>query len=379
MYSQKKVVIVGPAYPLRGGIAASNNRLAKAFEEEGYEVIIYSFSLQYPSFLFPGTSQTTNEAAPFPLKIKTVINSVNPLNWIKTGKQIKKEKADLIVVRYWIPFMGASLGTILRIVGNRAPRIGLTDNVMPHEARPGDTALTRYFLGACDGFVTMSEQVAKELDHFQNSKPVATTVHPLYDHFGDQIKKETARQHVGLPIHDKIILFFGFIRQYKGLDLLLQAMADDRIRKEKIKLLIAGEFYENEEDYQKMISQLNISEDVIIRSAFIPDEEVRFYLSAADVVIQPYRNATQSGVTPLAFHFEKPTIVTNVGGLPELVKDEEVGLVTGVDPEEIATSILKFYTMGEDHFLPFLQNAKKKYAWSELVHTIESVVKSVGK
>lgn len=338
---------------------------------------MYSFSLQYPKILFPGKSQITDDPPPFTLKIHSVINSVNPLSWWKTGRNIKKENADSIVIRFWIPFMGACLGTILRIVGSKAPRIGLTDNVKPHESRPGDAVLTRYFLNSCDGFVTMSSQVTRELDEFRNTKPVVTAVHPLYDHFGDAVPKDEARKHLDLPMAEKIVLFFGFIRHYKGLDILLEAMKDERIQKQNIKLLVAGEFYENEDDYQKLIEKLDIGESVIIRSNFIPDQEVRYYLSVADVVVQPYRNATQSGVTPLAFHFEKPTIVTNVGGLPELVSDNEVGFVTKPEAASIAEAILKFYSMGSEHFVPHIQRTKKKYAWSGLVKAIEQVATEI--
>lgn len=366
-----KVIIIGPAHPLRGGLATFNQRLAKQFNDEGHECSIVSFSLQYPSFLFPGTTQYSTDAAPDGLAIHTLINSVNPLNWLSAGMKMKKWKPDVLVVRYWLPFMGPALGTILRQVKkNRHTKIVcIADNVIPHEKRPGDVAFTKYFLKSIDAFVTMSEKVLNDLRKF-TGKPAQLVQHPLYDNFGEAIAKEDARNFLKLNQSDKIILFFGFIRQYKGLDLVLKAMADEKIRKENIKLLIAGEFYENDRPYLQLIKENNLEERIILKTNFIPDSEVKYYLCSGDCVIQPYRNATQSGVTPLAYHFEKPMIVTNVGGLPSLVPHEKVGLVCEPNPQSIAGAILKFYQLGEEFFIPHLRTEKKKYSWSKLTEAI---------
>jgi glycosyltransferase involved in cell wall biosynthesis len=366
-----KVIIIGPAHPLRGGLATFNQRLCKQFADEGHECSIVSFSLQYPGFLFPGTTQYSSDPAPENITIHTLINSVNPLNWILTGKKIKNLRPDIIVVRYWLPFMGPALGTILRQVSkNRHTRIVcIADNIIPHEKRPGDMAFTRYFVKACDAFVTMSKKVMDDLVNF-TKKPAQLVQHPLYDNFGTPIPKDEARKNLGLDPDQKIILFFGFIRQYKGLDLLLKAMADNRIKDQKIKLLVAGEFYESDKPYHDIINEFDLEGRVILRTNFIPDGEVRNYLCAADCVVQPYKNATQSGVTPLAYHFEKPMIVTNVGGLPSLVPHEKVGLVCEPDPTDIADSILRFYQLGEDYFIPHLRNEKQKYSWDKLTGTI---------
>jgi len=364
------VVIIGPAHPLRGGLATFNQRLAREFIQCGDDCSIYSFSLQYPSFLFPGTTQYSSEPAPEELKIHSVINSINPLNWIKVGNRLRKQRPDIIVVRYWLPFMGPALGTILRRVKkNKHTRIiCIADNIIPHEKRFGDTAFTKYFLKSCHAFVTMSEKVMNDLRSFEKSKPVRLVNHPLYDAFGDIISKSEARKHLGLPDNEKIILFFGFIRRYKGLDLLLNAMI--LLKNSGIKLLVAGEFYEDDKPYREQIRQLGINEQLILKTDFIPDSEVRYYLCAADAVIQSYRNATQSGVTPLAYHFEKPMIVTNVGGLPSLVPDQKAGLVVTPDPQAIAEGILKFYQLGENYFIPHLRTEKKKYSWTNLVNAI---------
>ena len=372
-----KVIIIGPGHPLRGGLATFNQRLAKEFIQSGYECSICSFSLQYPRIFFPGKSQYTNEPAPEGLLIRPLINSINPFNWIKVGNLLKNERPDIIVVRFWIPFMGPALGTILRRVkkNKHTKIICIADNVIPHEHRPGDRTFTRYFLKSCDAFITMSEKVMTDLRFFQKNKPVKIVQHPLYDNFGSPVSKDEARQKLGLPKEDKIVLFFGFIRHYKGLDILLQSMADERIKKAGIKLMIAGEFYEDNRKYFDLIDRLKIQDQLIVKTDFIPDLEVRDYLCAADAVIQPYRNATQSGVTPLAYHFEKPMVVTNVGGLASLVPHEKVGLVAEPTPRSIADAILRVYQLGEYYFIPQVRAEKKKYSWQTLIEAIMKLSK----
>jgi glycosyltransferase involved in cell wall biosynthesis len=371
------VVIIGPAYPLRGGLATFDQRLAREFIQQGFDCRIYSFSLQYPDFLFPGTTQYSTDPPPEGLTILSRINSINPFNWWSVGRELRRLKPDLIVVRYWLPLMGPALGTILRRVRKNGHTriIAITDNVIPHEKRPGDIPFTRYFLKSCDGFITMSEKVMQDLRTFQPDKPARQVLHPLYDNFGDPIPQNAARERlrakgVNIGDTDRILLFFGFIRKYKGLDIALEAMADPRIRAQGIRLLVAGEFYEDAGPYREQIARLGIDDLLLLRTDFIPDGEVRDYLCAADAVIQPYRNATQSGVTPLAYHFEKPMIVSNVGGLPALVPHEKVGLVAAPEPTAMADAILRFFTLGAAHFLPALRTEKEKYSWSRLVDSI---------
>ncbi|MBS1948250.1 MAG: glycosyltransferase [Bacteroidetes bacterium] len=377
----KTIIIIGPAHPLRGGLATFDQRLAAQFLSEGFDCSIYSFSLQYPSFLFPGTTQYSSGPPPANVKIYSKINSVNPFNWIKIGAELKKAAPDIIVVRYWLPFMGAALGKILRTAkkNNHSKIVAITDNVLPHEKRPGDNMLTKYFLKSCDAFITMSEKVMADLRTFEKTKPAKQALHPLYDNFGKIIPKAEARNQLGLNDADKIILFFGFIRKYKGLDILLEAMADERIRSEKIKLIVAGEFYEDEKPYYESIEKLNISSSLILRTSFIPDSEVKYYLCAADAVVQPYKSATQSGVTPLAYYFEKPMIVSNVGGLPNLVPHEKCGLVCEPVPKSIASAIIRFYQLGEHYFIPHLRIEKQKYSWQELVKNITDLADDVQK
>jgi glycosyltransferase involved in cell wall biosynthesis len=375
--SQKKIIIIGPAYPLRGGLASYDERLAKEFIDAGFDTSIYTFSYQYPSFLFPGTTQYSSERAPENIPIKVKINSVNPLNWIAVGNELKNIKPDIIVVRYWLPFMGPCLGTILRRVkkNHHTKVICIADNIFPHEKRPGDKAFTNYFLKPIDGFITMSQKVLEDLNQFAKNKPAKFVPHPLYDNFGAIISKEEARKKLGINPDDRVLLFFGFIRKYKGLDILLEAMKilKAQQKNQNLKLLVAGEFYEDEKNYHELLNDPEIKPSLILHTNFISDSEVKYYLCAADCVVQPYRSATQSGVTPLAYHFEKPMIVTNVGGLPSLVPDRKVGLIAEPDAQSIAEKISLYFELGETFFLPQLREEKKKYSWKAMTEAILSM------
>lgn len=374
-----KIAILGSAHPLRGGgLTTFNERLAYQLQQQGHEVIIYSFSLQYPSFLFPGKTQFTDEPAPEGLDIRAAVNSINPLNWLIVGAQIKRERFDLVIVRFWLPFMGPAFGTILRRVkSNGHTRVlCIADNIIPHEKRPGDRLFTNYFIGVVDVFVAMSKDVLKDVKTF-TSKPVFFSPHPVYDSYKEAVSKEEACQKLGLDPAKKYILFFGFIREYKGLDWLLEAMADERIRKAGIELIAAGEYYNKdvEANNNSIIERHKLQQVVHMRTDFIPNSEVRYYFSAADVVVQPYKHATQSGITQIAYHFEKPMVVTNVGGLAEVVPDGKVGFVAEPDPTAIATAILKFYEPGS---LPGLHenilHEKQKYSWDTFTDVMMKAV-----
>ncbi|WP_266204488.1 glycosyltransferase [Pontibacter kalidii] len=378
----RRVIIVGPAHPLRGGgMATFNERMAYAFQEAGCEVEIVTFRLQYPSFLFPGKSQFTTEPAPDGLRIKVLINSINPVSWWRAGQYIKKQKPDLVVFRYWLPFMGPALGTIARLIRrNKYSRIlAITDNVVPHEKRPGDEPLTRYFLSSCHGFVTLSRAVQQDLERFEPQKPNAYLPHPLYDNFGEAETKEAACAALGLDPKYNYLLFFGFIRAYKGLDLLLQAMADPQVQElHNLKLVVAGEFYEEAAPYHQLIEQLQLQDRLILRTDFIPNAEVRHYFCAADLVVQPYRHATQSGVTQVAYHFDKPMVVTRVGGLSELVPHGEVGYVVEPQPQAIAAAIHHFYSSGQATILAGnISKYKKRFSWSRFVQAVWELAERV--
>lgn len=362
-----KLVIIGPAWPLRGGLSAFDEKLATQFTEKGIQTKIDTFSLQYPNILFPGKSQYTTDPKPKDVNISVCINSINPLNWIKIGLQLYREKPDLIIVRFWIPFLAPCLGTILKIAkkNNHTKVISIVDNMIPHEKRMGDRLLTQYFVKTVDGFIAMSEKVKNDIKTFSH-KPVSISPHPIFNHFGDPITKMEARTQLGLSQEKKIILFFGYIRKYKGLDLLIQAMSSESIKKLNIQLMIVGEFYEDARTYHDLVISLGLQNQISFYSNYIPDGEVKNYVCSADFIIQPYKNATQSGVTPLAYHFEKPMLVTNVGGLADTVPNLKTGIVVEPTTNAIVKGIETLYELGENHFIPNIIEEKKKYSWAQM-------------
>jgi len=372
-----KVVIIGPAYPLRGGLATYNERLARAFRAAGDEVRLVTFSLQYPDFLFPGQTQFSTEAGPADLDIEVSLNSVNPLSWLGVGRRLRRERPDLVVFRFWLPFMGPALGTVARLVrGNGHTRVvAITDNAIPHEKRPGDGPLTRYFLSACDGFVTMSRAVLADLQQLGfGAKPALYRPHPLYDNFGPAKPKGEALAALGLAPAFRYVLFFGFIRAYKGLDILLEAMADARVAALPVKLIIAGEFYEDAAPYEALIKKYNLEGQLVRATDFIPNERVADYFSAADLVVQPYKNATQSGVSQVAYHFGRPMLVTDVGGLAELIPAGVVGYVVPPTAAAIADALVDFYTHDRgEAFAAGVRQEAKKFSWEVMVAALKEV------
>ncbi|MES2397585.1 MAG: glycosyltransferase [Bacteroidota bacterium] len=381
-FSKQKVILVGPAFPLRGGIANSNEELCRAMNAAGIDAKIFSFSLQYPNFLFPGKTQYDNGIGPKDIIIETKINSVNPFNWLKVAKQIKHEKPDYVIFRFWLPFMGPCMGTIAKLVkwGTNIKTIAITDNVIPHEKRPGDKMFTNYFVNQCDGFIAMSESVLTDLNTFTNNDKKSFLPLPMNGLFGEKVNKLEALAHLNLNKNDKHILFFGFIRKYKGLDLLLEAMADERVKQIGVKLIVAGEYYEDSAPYLDIIEKNKLENSVILKTEYIPSDEVRFYFCASDMVALTYRTATQSAVTQIAYHFEKPMLVTRVGGLPETVPHNKVGYVTEIDPKSIADAIVDFYINNKEQI--FIQNTiieKQRFLWSTFVAGVQELFKKIDK
>lgn len=371
-----KVIIVGTAFPYRGGLAAFNERLAYEYINQGHDVEIYTFTLQYPSFLFPGKTQYSTDAAPEGLKIFRKVNSCNPINWFRVGREIAKKKPDLLITKFWLPFMAPCLGTIERLVrSNRHTKVvSILDNVIPHEHRIGDKMFARYFIRSTDAFVAMSKSVLNDLRLFTKDKPASFCPHPLYDHYGERLDRTVALQQLNLSPENKYVLFFGFIRSYKGLDLLLKAFADERLRHSNIKLVVAGEYYGDPKPYLQLIDELKLDDTVIQCTDFIPDSEVNRYFSAADIVAQPYKSATQSGVTQIAFHFEKAMLVTKVGGLPEIVPHGKIGFVVEPDAQEIASALVNFFAQDlKACFEANIKEEKKKYEWTCLTEAIEGL------
>ena len=376
----KTIKIIGPAFPYRGGIATFNERLAYEFMTMGFDVEIETFILQYPSFLFPGKTQYNDKPAPENLNIKRTINSVNPLNWLKVGRRIGREKPDLVIIRYWLPFLAPALGTIAGLIRRNKHTIiiCLADNIIPHEHRLGDRLLTNYFMQRIDGLIAMSQSVLKDGNSFRKKLPQGFCPHPIFDNYGEKLTFEVAKQKLRLDPNTRYLLFFGFIRDYKGLDLLVNAFADGRLRKFPVKLLVAGEYYSSPEPYLKLIKDNNLEDFIELRTEFIPDDLVNLYFSAADMVVQPYKSATQSGVTQIGYHFNKPMLVTNVGGLSEIIPDGKIGYVVEPDIQEIADALVDFYE--NDRIAEFETNiieAKKKFSWSNMTNTFVSVYNKI--
>ena len=375
-----RIIIIGTAYPYRGGLAAYNERLAQQLLSEGHDTEILTFTLQYPGFLFPGKTQYTDGPAPEKVKITRVINSINPFNWIKTGLKIRQEKPDILLIKYWHPFMSPCFGTVASIAKkNKTTRIiCIFDNVIPHEKSTIDRLLTKYFTGKIDGAVVMSWSVGDDLKKFRTEIPVIYNPHPLYDNYGSIMSREKALKILNLAPEYSYLLFFGFIRAYKGLDLLLEAFADKKLKAMKLKLIIAGEFYENDQPYRTLIEKLDIGNDVIFYDRFIKENEIPAFFSVADLVVQPYRSATQSGVTQIAYHFEKPMLVTDVGGLSEIVPHGKCGYVVKPEPQAIADAIEDFYIDDrKENLTKGVMEEKAKFTWDKLTESIKLIYNEI--
>ena len=367
-----KIVVLGTANPYRGGLATFNERLALEFQSQGHEVTIFNFSLQYPNFLFPGTSQFLETPHTDMVPNLRKVNSVNPFNWINVGIELYRLRPDIVIFRYWISFMAPCYFVIASILKmNRTSKIfTIVDNAISHEPKFYEKLVARLFFLVSDFFLTMSEKVRKDLASLTN-KPSILSVHPLYDSYSPPRSKLEARANLQLPLDQKIILFFGFIRDYKGLDLLLEAMSSPEIKAQNIKLVVAGEFYANREKYESMVSSLRIENQLYWHTDFIPDGKIADYFSAADAVILPYKASTQSGVTQIAFYYDLPIIATNVGGIKEMVEHNTHGLIIDANAQSISKGILHFYE--NDNSQKYRQNIardKSKYSWTAFVEAI---------
>lgn len=371
------MLIVGPAWPLRaGGMATFNERMAYSLQEQGHQVEIITFSMQYPSWLFPGKTQMSDEPAPEGLNIRVLLHALNPINWLITARYVRQYRADYLILRYWMPFMAPCLGMLSfwsTFLGSKAIRIALADNIIPHESFPLSRVLTKFFLAQTDSAATLSDSVRADLMALGYRKPSIRLKHPLYDNFGAPVDRETACNTLGLDPGFTYFLFFGFIRAYKGLDLLLEAFADERLRSQNVKLIVAGEFYESPDRYNRIIRERNLAPHLVLLTRFIRHDEVRFLFSAAQLVTQTYHHATQSGVTQIGFHYHTPMLVTDVGGLAELVDHDRSGYVCPPNPEKIADHMIDFM-MNKRYAEMSAQVAVKKqeFSWEEFVRKLLS-------
>ena len=363
-----KILSLGPAYPLRGGIADFNESLSAALAGKGNELIVFSYKLQYPGFLFPGKTQYSDSPEPSGLDIRSQVNSISLINWMRVVEQINAEDPEILIIHYWMPFFIPALGYIChRIRARKTIKIILlAHNLIPHEPQPGTRFLTRYLIRNIDGLVALSSKVREDALYFRENLPSVVLPHPVYDKYGEKTGRKEALDKLGLSTDSSYLLFFGLIRKYKGLDLLLKAMK--YLKDEPIKLIIAGEFYGKKDEYQSIIDEADLNKQIMIRDEFIPDDEVKYYFSASDLVVQPYRSATQSGVTQIACHFEKPAVVTRVGGLPEIVEDGVTGYITDLQPESIAEAIRRYFANPEkEKMKEEIRRKKGEFSWESFV------------
>ncbi len=367
-----KIVMIGPGYPYRGGLAQFNHQLYHHLSRR-HAVTFLTFTRQYPELLFPGKTQLDTSREKPPVPTIRVLDTINPLTYWKTFRLIEAINPDIVLYRYWMPFFAPAFGTIVLLTHLKrvAKTVFLCDNIVPHERRPGDRWLTRYAFRYVDGFVVMSQQVENELQMFKPRAPYVRLFHPIFQHFPPPVTRQQALAKLNLP-NKPTLLFFGFVRHYKGLDVLLHSL--QRIRQKlDCQLIVAGEFYDDEAEYRQLIKALGLTEAVRLFNRYIPNEDVPYFFSAADVVVLPYRSATQSGIVPVCYYYQKPVIASAVGGLPEVVEPGKTGfLVPPEDPEALAEAILTFYEQGgEKAFQHGLQRARDRFSWEAFTRQLE--------
>ena len=370
----KRILIIGPAYPYRGGIAHFLESTYNALLARGHAVTVVTFSRQYPAFLFPGKTQYEEETRTVTWSANQLIDSINPVSWFRTAQFIINQNPDLVLFNYWLPFFGPAYGVIARRIRTAGIHVmGLIHNAIPHEKRLGDAFLSRFFLLQCNSLIVMSKSVEKDLDKLGIKSQRVRVGHPVYSLFGDPIPRAEARTQLGVPPNAPVALFFGFIRHYKGLHVLLESMPSVVESMPDIRLIVAGESYEDEEIYRALVEEKNMANHVDLHIDYIPVEKVKLYFSAANIVVQPYISATQSGVAQIAYHFNTPLIVTDVGGLSEFVPHEVAGLIVPPnDTEALAKSIVRYFAESLEEMLTIgVREEKKKYSWERLGEAIE--------
>jgi glycosyltransferase involved in cell wall biosynthesis len=379
-----RIIIVSTAYPLRGGIAHYNALLASHLSKR-HTVETITFKRQYPKLFFPGKTQEESGAQPPREGITPapqLVDSVNPFNWIRVAKEIRRRQPDLLIFKYWLPFFGPCFGTIAKLAkrGANIKVLFICDNIIPHERRLGDFLLTKYALQQADYFIVQSGAVEKELlQYFPDSK-YRKAPHPVFEIFGAPMAKAAARKALGIAAKN-VVLYFGYVRPYKGVMVLLEAMQHLREWQADIGetlLLVVGEFYDDEQKYRQRVRELNLDSCVQFVADYVPNDQVARYFCAADVVALPYLSATQSGIAQIAYNFDKPVIATNVGGLSEVVLHESTGFLTPPnDAVAFAQSIRQFYCEHrENEFSENVKTDKKKYSWERIVEAMEELFES---
>lgn len=373
---RRRIALIGPAAPFRGGIAQFTETIGRELKARRHNVYIATFKRQYPDFLFPGTTQhEPNQSVSG--TADRLIDSINPITWLQTAKEVARRDPDAVIFQYWTPYFAPSYATIAgRLKSRSIPILSVVHNVVPHERRPGDDRMGRYFLKKCDSFLSLSDAVADDLRALDVEGDIRTVAHPVYQHFGDPIDRGEARRRIGVSEDAEMLLFFGFIRKYKGLHTLLEAMPRIIARRPRIRLVVAGEFYEDDAPYREAIRALGISEHVDVRPEYVPGGDVKLYFSAANLIVQPYESATQSGVVQTAYNFGRPVVVTDVGGLAEVVPDGKAGYVVSPgEPDALAEAVARYFAEGKEaEFTDGVREARKKYSWDALLDALEEMV-----
>jgi glycosyltransferase involved in cell wall biosynthesis len=371
-----KIAFLSTFYPFRGGIAQFNASLYRQLERR-HSVKAFTFTRQYPGFLFPGETQyVTPDDRADPVPAEAIIDTINPFSYVTAAARVAQFAPDALITKFWMPFFAPSLGFVSGKLRKRGVRVvSVLDNVVPHERRPGDAAMIRYFLKRNDGFVVMSKTVERDLLRLMPDARYRLKPHPLYDHYGARTDVVEARRRLGLPENRKILLFFGFIRDYKGLDLLIEALP---LLDETYHVVVAGEVYGSFERYRILIDRHGLAHRVSLFLRYVGDPEVPDFFSAADVCVLPYRSATQSGIVQIAFHFLVPVIVTDVGGLSEMVQDGATGLVIhDTEPRALATQVQRFFEQGlAAPFADRIDRQREQFSWSGFADTVEELCAS---
>ena len=378
MRVKKKVLLLGPAYPYRGGIADTQNYLAQNLSRLGHEVLVYTFKYQYPKLLFPGKTQYSSVPMPKGIDIKRKIHSINPINWIKISNEINHYDPDIVLFRYWTPFLAPCWIWIAKRLSSKIKKIALVDNWIPHDKKPWDKTMNDLFGKTMDAFVTLSNAVVKEIMEDKPKTPIWSGFHPIADDLPKIISKAVARKKLGWSKEKNIVLFFGLIRKYKGLDLLIEAFSKSPLKSSKTLLAIVGEPYEKKEKYVSLIHQLKLEDRIMCDFNYADRELTRDVICAADVVAQTYRSATQSGVTPLAYYYQTPLLVSNLPGLKAPIEKDGTGVVTEKTPEKIANNLYEI--LKENNLLYYQKNLSqtlKNYTWQHFCKSMLSFINSV--
>ena len=373
MKDKKKVLLLGPAHPFRGGIADTQNYLAQNLKALGHDVKVFTFTTQYPELLFPGKTQFSDEKGPDQLEIKRKIHSFNPLNWSKVARSINRLKPDYVIFRYWTPFLAPCWYVIARGIDKTIKKIGLVDNWIPHETKFWDKSLTRIFSSQMDAFASLSTAVGDQISSNEPQLPVWKGFHPIADHLPQAITQEKARKALGWPQNKKIVLFFGLIRKYKGLDLLIEAFSKTPLNRSDVILAIVGETYEPQHKYTELIQKHKLSERVICDFNYANTQKTTHAFCAADVIAQTYISATQSGVTPLAYHFKTPLLVSDLPGLNTPILEDQTGMITEIESLKVAENLNKMLSDDRlSEFQPSFQKVGKKYSWKSFGQSLMS-------